>query len=116
MKESPGWFARFVPSDFNSTKLIEESLSVFEIACVEALGEPAIDLGEQIARLVATGRFREQPGEAHGCPQFPKPSPCSPAMLNAFAIQFLGGLGITRPAASARRPKSRPIANPPYCA
>lgn len=47
-------------------ELFEKYLGLLEIGGVEALCEPAVDFGEDLARLVSPALFREQPSEAHG--------------------------------------------------
>jgi hypothetical protein len=51
---------------------VEQRLRVFQIASVEAFGEPAVDVGEHRARLVATALFGELAREARRRAQFPR--------------------------------------------
>ena len=51
-------------SGTGSFQLLEQRLGVSQIARVEALGEPAVDLGEQHARRVAVALVGEQPRQA----------------------------------------------------
>ena len=44
-------------------QLVEQCLGVFQVRGVEALGEPAVNLGEHCARLFAMALFRVQPRE-----------------------------------------------------
>src|SRR5229473_1019104 len=55
-----------------SAQLLEQRLGVFQVGGVEALGEPAVDLGEHRTRLVAAALFVEQPREAHRRAQLPR--------------------------------------------
>jgi hypothetical protein len=47
-----------------SLELIVKSLGVFEIARVEAFGEPVVDFGERRTRFVTTALRGEQPSKA----------------------------------------------------
>jgi len=51
-------------------QLVEQRLGLFQVGSVEALGEPAVDVGEHRARFVTAILRRKQPREAHGCAQF----------------------------------------------
>jgi len=50
---------------------VQQRLGVDEIACVEALGKPVVDVGEHRARLIATALLVEQPRETRRCAQLP---------------------------------------------
>ena len=55
---------RMIPYCLRSNaQLVEQRPGVFQVGGVEALGEPAVDLGERRARLVATALLRQQTGE-----------------------------------------------------
>jgi hypothetical protein len=51
-------------------QFVEKHLSVFEVRGVEALGEPAVDIGEHRARFVAAALLRQQARETHRRAQF----------------------------------------------
>ena len=53
-----------------SRQLVEQRLCLFQIGGVEALGEPAVDRSEQIARFGSPALFAPQPGEARRGAQF----------------------------------------------
>src|SRR5215467_4099694 len=53
-----------------SSQLIEQRLSLFEIAGVETFGEPAIDRCEQITCCGAPALLAPQPGKARRGAQF----------------------------------------------
>ena len=56
-----------------SRQLVEQMLRLFEIGGVEALGKPAVDGGEEFARLAPPALLAPQPGEARGGAQFKAP-------------------------------------------
>ncbi len=45
-----------------SPQLVQQRLRLFQIGSVEALGEPAVDGCQQIARLAPPALFAPQPG------------------------------------------------------
>jgi hypothetical protein len=45
-------------------QVIQQRFRVFQIRCIETLGEPSIDVGEDRARLVGFALRCEQPREA----------------------------------------------------
>src|SRR5216684_7996899 len=49
-----------------SRQLVEQCLCVFQVSSCEALGEPAVDVGEHRACLIAAALFREQPRDTRG--------------------------------------------------
>jgi len=51
--------------------LIEHRLRIFQVGGVEALGEPAVDRGEQIARFHPSALLAPQPAEARRRAQLP---------------------------------------------
>src|SRR5216684_7457607 len=53
-------------------QLVKQSLGVFQIRGVEALGEPAVDFGECCARLISSALFIEQAGEARRGAELPR--------------------------------------------
>src|SRR5689334_14697457 len=53
------------------TQLIEQRLGVFQIARVEAFGEPAVDRREETAGLAGPALLAPKPGEAGGGAQLP---------------------------------------------
>jgi hypothetical protein len=48
----------------SSRQLVEQRLRLSQIGGIEALGEPAMDGGQQIARLGPPAPFAPKPGEA----------------------------------------------------
>jgi len=55
----------------STTHFVEQRAGVLEIGSIEPFGEPAVDLGEHRACLVATTLFVEQLCEAHRRAQLP---------------------------------------------
>src|SRR6516162_624920 len=55
-----------------SRQLVEQRLGFFQVGGVEALGEPPIDRGEQLARLAPPALLVPEPGEAGRGAQFPE--------------------------------------------
>jgi hypothetical protein len=55
----------FVQSIWLRAKFLKQGLRIFEVGGVEALGEPAVNVGERRARLVAMAGVAQQMGEAH---------------------------------------------------
>src|SRR6516165_9163115 len=53
-----------------SRQLVEQPLRFFQVGGVEALGEPAVDGRQQLARLALPALLPPQPGEARGRAQF----------------------------------------------
>ena len=53
-----------------SSELLEERLCLFQIGVIEALGEPAVDRPQQLARFGAASLIATQPREAHSGAQF----------------------------------------------
>src|ERR1700758_1063602 len=53
-----------------SSKFVEQCLRFFEVLRVKALGKPAVDGSEQVARLASPALLAPQPGEARGGAQF----------------------------------------------
>ena len=65
--------------------------------CLETLGEPAVDWGEEVAGFDETTLVAAEPGEAHGGAQFPKLSFLLLRDAQGFVVQFLGSLGVPLP-------------------
>ena len=80
-----------------SGQLVEQHSRLLEIRRVKALGEPAVDRREKVARLGAAALVAAKPGEAHGGAQFPELGLLLLGDAEGFAIQFLGGLGLPLP-------------------
>jgi hypothetical protein len=55
-----------------SRQFVEKCLCIFQVGSAEALGEPAIDLGEHRARLIEATSVAEQPRKTHRRAQFPR--------------------------------------------
>ena len=85
---------RLVKASRLHTEFLEQRLCLFEVLCVEAFGEPAVDGGEKIAAFGTTALVAAQPGEAHGGAQFPELGLLLRGDAQGFAIQFLGGIGV----------------------
>ena len=60
-----GWCRRVL-----SSQLFEQRLGLLEVGRVKALGEPAVDLGQQVVRLLPFPLLLPQPRQAHRRPQF----------------------------------------------
>jgi hypothetical protein len=54
-----------------SRQLVQQRLGLLQVQRIEALGEPAIDGGEKIMRLLPFTLFAPQPRHAHRRAQFP---------------------------------------------
>src|SRR5262249_34010428 len=85
------------PIPAGSRQLVEQRLCFFQIGGVEALGEPAIHRGEQVAGFSTTALVAAEPGEAHGGAQFPELCILLPRDVEGVAIQFPLGLGMPSP-------------------
>jgi len=57
------WSEHFRPRT-SPAQILKQRLGVFQVLRIEAFGEPAVDLGERCARLIAVSLRREQPREA----------------------------------------------------
>src|SRR6516162_4302801 len=68
-------------------EFVEQRLGRFEIGCIEALGEPAVDRREEIMGFGAAALVAAQPGEAHRSAQFPELGVLFPSDAQGFAIQ-----------------------------
>ena len=80
-----------------SRQLVEQLLRSFQIGRVEALGEPAVDRGEEVAGLTPAALIAAEPSEARGGPQFPELGLLLHGDAQGLAIEFLGGLGVPLP-------------------
>jgi hypothetical protein len=49
-----------------SRQLVEQRLRLFQVGCVEAFGEPAVDRREKIAAFGVAALVAAKPGEARG--------------------------------------------------
>src|SRR5215510_16004521 len=49
-------------------ELLQQGLGLLQVGGVKALGEPAIDRGQQVMRLLALTLLLPQPAQAHGGP------------------------------------------------
>ncbi len=94
------------PSSFAGAQLVEQRLGVLQIACVESLGEPAVDFGERRARLVATTLLCEKPREARRRAQFPGLRVLVERNVDRGAKGLLRSRGVRRVLASNRSPFS----------
>jgi hypothetical protein len=61
-----------------SRQFVDQSLRLFEIECVEAFGEPAVNRREKVASLGASPLVAQQAGKADGGAQFPEVGPLLP--------------------------------------
>jgi len=52
-------------------KFLKQRLGFFQVTCIEALGEPAVNLGEHRARVAAFSMLRKWPREAGSRAQLP---------------------------------------------
>src|SRR5262249_18869091 len=76
---------------------VEEGLGFLHIELAEALGEPAIDRSEKIARLLRLASIAPEPRHAQRCAQFPKLRFLLLGDAKGFAIKLLGCVGIPLP-------------------
>jgi hypothetical protein len=53
-------------------EIVKQRLRVFEVLCVEAFGEPAIDRREEVSGFGGAALVATEPGEARGSAQFPE--------------------------------------------
>jgi hypothetical protein len=102
----PSTFSRHPQRTARSLQLVEQCFCLFEIGGGEALGEPAVDRGEQVAGGGAATTVAPQPGEATGGAQFPQLGFLLSGDAEGLATQFLGGLGLPLP---QQQPASLPI-------
>jgi hypothetical protein len=77
-------------STAGSRQPVEQRLCLFEIGCVEALGEPAVNGGEKVARFGGPTLVAAEAGKARGGAQFPQLGLLLLGDAQGFAIQFLG--------------------------
>src|SRR5438270_112104 len=82
---------------WHSRQLVEQRPCFFQVLCVEAFGEPAVDRREKVAGFGGAALVAAELGEAHRRAQFPKPGLLLHGDAQGLAIQFLGGLGILLP-------------------
>jgi hypothetical protein len=61
----PQTHCQLVSARFLLRQFIEQRLGVLKVGGVEALGEPAVDVGEHCVRFVAAAVLFEQPREAY---------------------------------------------------
>ena len=80
-----------------SFQLVEQRLCLFEIGGGEALGEPAVDRGEQVARGGAATLVAPQSGKARGGAQLSELGFLLSGDAKGFAVQLLGGFGMALP-------------------
>ena len=78
-------------------QFVEKRLCLFKIGGGEALGEPAVDRGEQVAGCGAATLVAPQSGKARGGAQFPQLGFLLSGNAEGFAIQLLGGFGMALP-------------------
>src|SRR5215472_6130535 len=92
---------RSLASDFcwraASRQFVEQRLCLFEILCVEAFGEPAVNRRQKIAGLSAATVVAAESSEAYNRTQFPELGPLLSGNPQGFVVQFLGGLGMPLP-------------------
>ena len=55
-----------------SRQFVEQRLCLFEVLCVEALGEPAVNRGEKLARFDSVTLVAAEARQAHSGAQFPE--------------------------------------------
>src|SRR6266849_7960084 len=78
-------------------QLVEQRLRALEVLCVETLGEPAVDRGENVMGFGAAALITAEPGEAHCGAQFPELRLLLLGGAQGLAIELLGGLGMPLP-------------------
>ncbi len=88
-------------------QFVEQRFGILQIGGVEALGEPAVDRGEQRVRLGGLALVAPQPGEAGGGAQFPRLRLLRTGALDRPPI------GSFRPIRSSRVPPQEQIAQEP---
>jgi hypothetical protein len=96
---------------------MEQRCCLLQVGRVEALGEPAIDRRENVARFLVAALVVAEPGEARGGAQLPELRLLLRGDAQGFAIQFLGGLGMPLPQqqlAFVSVQLSRQPARPPF--
>ena len=106
---SPSWSSRALSSGLHadkvvivkrsrlSTERLKQRLCFLKVERLEAFGEPAVDRREKIAGFAAATLVSAQPGEARCGAQFPELGSLLRGDVEGFAVQFLGGLGISLP-------------------
>ena len=68
---------------FNSRKLVEQRLCLFQINGIEAFGEPAKDGRQKVPCFCAPAAFTPEPGKAHRGAQFQRLCPLRTATSTA---------------------------------
>ena len=61
---------RYVSTTVLCPQLTEQCLGFLEVGCIQALGEPPVDRGQELASLSALALLLPQAAQAHGGPQF----------------------------------------------
>jgi hypothetical protein len=77
-----------------SPELVEQFLRLFQIGRAEALGEPAVDRGEEVTGFGVAPLVAAEPGEARGGAQFPELGALLLGDAQGFAIQLFGGIAM----------------------
>src|SRR5215469_16612650 len=77
--------SRICRSAFLRSKFFVQRLGVLKVGGVEALCEPAVDLGEHPVRLVAFSLLREQPRETGRRAQFEESGRLAPGDVDSGA-------------------------------
>ena len=81
----------------DSHQLIEQAFRFFHVGGGEALGEPAVDRGEQVAGRGPATLVAPQSGKARGGAQLPRLGFLLSGDAEGLAIPFLGGFGMALP-------------------
>src|SRR5690242_396166 len=85
-----------------SSEFAEQPLGVPKVRGVEALGEPAVDRGEEVVRLPALAPIGPEPRERGGGPQLPPPGALLPGHLDRVQEACLGSRAVRDRAAEER--------------
>src|SRR6516162_5709733 len=94
------------PRPSAAPEFVEQCFCPLEIGDVEALGEPAVDRGEQVAGCGAASLVAPQSGKARGGAQLPQLGFLLSGDAESLAIQLLGVFGKALP---QQQPASLPI-------
>src|SRR6516165_5868518 len=78
-------------------QILEQNLCLFEVLCVEAFGEPAVDRPQQVTRFGLAALVATEPSKDHGGAQFPELCSLLLGDAQSFAIHFFGSLGLPSP-------------------
>src|SRR5437870_9621433 len=104
--------ARSPGSPRSLPELVEQRLRLAQVARVEALGEPAVERGEQVARLRRAALGPEPAAEARGRAQLQRLRPMAPGEVHRLPVARLHRGGLRTPAGQQIAAESKEIGLP----